>query len=73
MRERPQRDDTLAVKTQQRTSRRNRSEEGAGLVEYVLLVGLILIVCVISVDFLGQTSRSRVESSGSALEAPLGP
>lgn len=68
MRPVPERDDSKEVPTQPRTSRRNRSEGGASLVEYVLLISLIMAVCVIGVTYLGESVKNSFDSTGSTIE-----
>ena len=48
-----------------------RSEGGASLVEYVLLVALIAIVVIAAVVFLGGEVRNRYDRSGSQLSGAL--
>jgi Flp pilus assembly pilin Flp len=43
---------------------RLRGERGAGLVEYSLLVGLILVVVVLAVQALGSDTSAMYSSSG---------
>ena len=45
-----------------------RGEEGASLVEYALLVGLIAVVCIGAVTFLGNNSASKFSSIGSSIQ-----
>lgn len=43
-----------------------RGEDGASLVEYALLIGLIAIVCIAAIAFLGTATSNRYSSiSGS--------
>jgi pilus assembly protein Flp/PilA len=44
-----------------------KSDRGASLVEYSLLVGLIAVVCIVAVASLGQTASSRFDSVQSSL------
>jgi pilus assembly protein Flp/PilA len=44
-----------------------RSERGASLVEYALLVALIALVCVAAVTFLGGTVSSKYSTIGSGV------
>ncbi len=44
-----------------------RTERGASLVEYALLVGLIAIVCIGAVTVLGSNSSSKFSKVGSAI------
>lgn len=51
-------------------SSRSRSHEdrGAGLVEYVLLVSLIALVCVMAVTYMGQATSSQYSEVGDAFQ-----
>jgi len=44
-----------------------RSERGASLIEYALLVALIAIVCIVAVAVLGKNSSKKFSSVGSAI------
>ncbi len=46
---------------------RGRTDRGASLVEYALLVALIALVCVAAVTFLGQTVSSKYSLVGSGV------
>jgi pilus assembly protein Flp/PilA len=46
---------------------RTRSDRGASLVEYALLVALIAVVCIIAVTLLGQAAASKFSSVASAI------
>src|SRR5205823_6569564 len=46
-----------------------RDEEGASLVEYILLVALIAIVCIAAVTFLGKAAQSRFNFTANAINA----
>jgi pilus assembly protein Flp/PilA len=48
-------------------SRVTRSERGASLVEYALLVALIAVVCIGAVSILGQNASTTLSSAGSAI------
>jgi pilus assembly protein Flp/PilA len=48
-------------------NRLRRSETGASLVEYALLVGLIAIVCIAAVAFFGSRVTESFSRSGSQL------
>lgn len=48
-------------------SRTVRSEEGASLIEYGLLIALIAIVCVVAIEFLGNSTSSSFSRAGSML------
>lgn len=45
-----------------------REEEGATLVEYVLLVALIAVVCVGAVTLLGSNTNAKLNSAANALK-----
>ena len=42
-------------------------EEGASLVEYALLVGLIAMVCLVAIAFFGQSMSSKFITVGSSV------
>jgi pilus assembly protein Flp/PilA len=44
-----------------------RTEEGASLVEYALLVALIAVVCIVAVALLGTNASAKFSSVGSAI------
>ena len=44
-----------------------KDEEGASLVEYVLLVALIAVVCIAAVTLLGRAAKAQFTSATSAL------
>ena len=46
-----------------------RSERGASLVEYALLVALIAVVCIVAVTFLGTSAKSKFNTVGSSINA----
>ncbi len=46
---------------------RCKSDRGASLVEYALLVALIAVVCLLAVTFLGKQASSKFSSVGSAI------
>ena len=46
---------------------RCKTERGASLVEYALLVALIAVVCILAVTFLGRQASSKFSSVGSAV------
>jgi pilus assembly protein Flp/PilA len=50
-----------------RASRLTRTELGAGLVEYALLLALIAAVCIIAVQFLGSATSAKYNEIGSSL------
>ena len=47
---------------------RCKTDRGASLVEYALLVALIAVVCILAVTFLGQSASSKFDSVGSAID-----
>jgi pilus assembly protein Flp/PilA len=46
---------------------RIKSDRGASLVEYALLVALIAVVCIVAITFLGQEASDQFDSVGSSL------
>ena len=46
-----------------------KSERGASLVEYALLVALIAVVCIAAVTALGKSASSKFEVVGNSLNA----
>ena len=48
-------------------ARFGRSERGASLVEYALLVALIAVVCIVAITVLGSKVSQKFSSVGSAL------
>ena len=48
-------------------ARFGRTERGASLVEYVLLVSLIAVVCIAAITFLGNSASTKFSSVGSSL------
>jgi pilus assembly protein Flp/PilA len=46
-----------------------RDEEGASLVEYILLVALIAVVCIVAVGFLGRAAKAKFSTTGNAINA----
>jgi pilus assembly protein Flp/PilA len=48
---------------------RTRSDRGASLVEYALLIVLIAVVCAVAVGFLGNSASSSFSATGSGLTA----
>ena len=48
-------------------ARFGKSERGASLVEYVLLVSLIAVVCIAAITFLGNNASTKFSSVGSSL------
>jgi pilus assembly protein Flp/PilA len=47
---------------------RCRTERGASLVEYALLVALIAVVCILAVTLLGSNASKKFSSVGSAVK-----
>jgi pilus assembly protein Flp/PilA len=47
---------------------RCRTDRGASLVEYALLVALIAVVCIIAVTLLGKAASSKFSSVASAIK-----
>ena len=45
-----------------------RSERGASLVEYALLVALIAVVCIVAVSLLGSNASRKFSYVGSAIQ-----
>jgi pilus assembly protein Flp/PilA len=48
-------------------ARFGRSEQGAALVEYALLVALIAVVCIAAITFLGRSTSDKFSQVGSKL------
>ena len=48
-------------------ARFGRTERGASLVEYVLLVSLIAVVCIGAITFLGNEADSKFDTVGSSI------
>jgi pilus assembly protein Flp/PilA len=46
---------------------RCKTDRGASLVEYALLVALIAVVCIIAITFLGRSAESKFTEVGSAV------
>lgn len=49
-------------------ARVGRTERGASLVEYALLVALIAVVCIVAVTLLGKNASSKFSSVGSSIK-----
>ena len=47
-----------------------KSEIGASLVEYALLVALIAVVCIVAIQFLGKEANESFSKTGSSLSNP---
>lgn len=50
-----------------RTTGRKPGERGASLVEYGLLLALIVIVCVLAVSYIGNSTSTKLSSTASML------
>ena len=48
-------------------ARFGRTERGASLVEYALLVALIAVVCIVAVSLLGTNASKKFSAVGSAI------
>jgi len=48
-------------------ARFGKTERGASLVEYVLLVSLIAVVCIAAITFLGKNASGKFSSVGSSI------
>jgi pilus assembly protein Flp/PilA len=44
-----------------------KSQLGASLVEYALLVALIAVVCIVAISFVGDEAQSKFTDIGSAV------
>jgi pilus assembly protein Flp/PilA len=45
-----------------------KTERGASLVEYALLVALIAVVCIAAVSFIGGNARDKFNEVGSSID-----
>jgi pilus assembly protein Flp/PilA len=45
-----------------------RDEEGASLVEYILLVALIAVVCIAAVTLLGTSAKQKFSTTATSIE-----
>jgi pilus assembly protein Flp/PilA len=45
-----------------------KTERGASLVEYALLVALIAVVCIAAVTFIGSSASKKFSTVGSSLQ-----
>ena len=61
--------DPLAIAKYLPARLRVDDERGASLVEYAFLVGLIAIVCMVAIIFLGQSTSSKYSNIGSQVGA----
>lgn len=50
------------------TARTSRTERGAALVEYALLVALIAVVCVTAISFLGGNTSKKFSQVGNSIK-----
>jgi len=48
-------------------TRLRRDDRGASLVEYVLLVALIAVVCIVALNLLGSSASTKLESVGNSI------
>lgn len=48
-------------------SRSVRTERGASLVEYALLVALIAVMCILALTFLGESAADKFSDVGSSV------
>jgi pilus assembly protein Flp/PilA len=46
-----------------------RDEEGASLVEYILLVALVAVVSIAAITFLGDAAKKKFEFTGKTIES----
>lgn len=44
-----------------------KTDRGASLVEYALLVALIAVVCIVAISFLGSSASKQFDSVGGSL------
>ena len=44
-------------------------EEGASLVEYILMVALVAVVCIGAITFLGTAAKKQFEFTGKSIDA----
>ena len=59
-----QKGDAMRARIQTLVAPLYRDEEGASLVEYILLVALIAMVCFIAMQLLGGTTSDKLTSIG---------
>lgn len=50
-------------------TRLRRDDRGASLVEYVLLVALIAVVCIVALQLLGNSASTKLESVGNSISS----
>ncbi len=46
-----------------------KTDRGASLVEYALLVALIAVVCIVAITFLGSAASDKFSDVGASLDA----
>jgi pilus assembly protein Flp/PilA len=46
-----------------------KTDRGASLVEYALLVALIAVVCIVAITFLGSSAEEKFSQVGDSLNA----
>ncbi len=51
------------------TQARVKSERGAALVEYALLLALIAVVCILALTFLGSNAADKFSEVGNSIAA----
>jgi pilus assembly protein Flp/PilA len=44
-------------------------EEGASLVEYILLVALVAVVCIAAITFLGKSARDKFDFTAKTINS----
>ena len=49
---------------------RTKTDRGASLVEYALLVALIAVVCIVAIGFLGREASENFKSTGDSIANP---
>jgi pilus assembly protein Flp/PilA len=57
----------MLTRIKQNVSALLRDEEGASLVEYILLVALIAVVCIAAVTLLGKAASTRFQSTANSI------
>ena len=50
-------------------TRLRRDDRGASLVEYVLLVALIAVVCIVALNLLGSSASTKLDSVGNSISS----
>jgi len=50
-------------------TRLRRDDRGASLVEYVLLVALIAVVCIVALNLLGSSASTKLLSVGNSISS----